>query len=251
MNNSGTLYVVATPIGNLDDITVRAVKTLFTVDGIACEDTRRTGQLLRQLQPMYSKLVYYTSRENSSREERRRAELISYYEQNELRRIPEIITALKNGVNIALVSDAGTPAISDPGFKLIRECIREGIRVESIPGPSSVISALITSGLPTDKFLFVGYPPRKPGHRMKFFEHIKKSQEDLKSTVIFFEAPHKLLKTLEEMQSVFGDSEIVIARELTKVYEEVRRGKFSKTIAHYQEKEPRGEFVILLTLKLP
>lgn len=249
MNNSGTLYVVATPIGNLDDITVRAVKTLFTVDGIACEDTRRTGQLLRQLQPLYSKLVYYTSSENSSRKKRRRAELISNYEQNELQRIPQIVTALKNGLHIALISDAGTPAVSDPGFKLIRECIKEGIKVESIPGPTSVISALITSGLPTDKFLFVGYPPRKPGHRMKFFENIKKSQENLKSTVILFEAPHKLLKTLEEMQSIFGDTEIVIARELTKVHEEVRRERISEAIVGYSQREPKGEFVILFNVE--
>ncbi len=244
MHATGILYVVATPIGNLDDITIRAIKTLFTVDGIACEDTRRAGQLLRQLQPMYSKLVYYTERTEASQHDKR-PELISCYEQNELQRIPQIVSALKNGLDIALISDAGTPAISDPGFKLIRECIKEGIKVESIPGPSSVISALITSGLPTDKFRFVGYPPRKPGHRMKFFENIKKSQEDLKSTVILFEAPHKLLKTLEEMQSVFGDIEIVIARELTKIHEEVRREKISASIAHFQKTIPKGEFVIL------
>jgi len=244
MDNFGTLYVVSTPIGNLDDITIRAIKTLLTVDGIACEDTRKAAFLLKKLRERYEGLV-----ENAIEIKNQR--LISYYEQNELQRIPEIIIALKNSANIALISDAGTPAISDPGFKLIRECIKEGIRVESIPGPSSVLSALISSGLPTDKFLFVGYPPRKPGHRMKFFENIKKSQEDIKSTVILFEAPHKLLKTLQEMQLVFGNWSLVVCRELTKVHEEIRREKISEAIEHFNRIVPKGEFVILLTLKLP
>lgn len=252
MSSSGTLYVVATPIGNLEDITIRAIKTLFSVDGIACEDTRKTGFLLKQLQSLYSKLVYYTQEQGRQAQEdlwqMKRADLISYYEQNELRRIPEIITALKNGLNIALVSDAGTPAISDPGFKLIRECVREGIRVESIPGPSSVTSALISSGLPTDKFLFVGYPPRKPGHRAKFWQNITTMIRIIRVTVIVFEAPHKLLKTLEELQTVFGDIEIVIARELTKVHEEVLRMKTSEAIEHFKIKLPKGEFVLLLNL---
>lgn len=238
MNSIGIFYIVATPIGNLDDITIRAVKTLLAVNGIACEDTRKAGFLLKTLRERYSDLVDSAVAIENQR-------LISYYEQNELQRIPEIVTALKNGFSIALISDAGTPAISDPGFKLIRECIREGIRIESIPGASSVISALVSSGLPTDKFLFVGYPPRKPGNRMKFFKGIKGSREGLKSTVIMFEAPHKLLKTLEEMQSIFGDIEIVIARELTKVHEEIRREKISDAIAHFQENDPRGEFIIL------
>jgi len=219
----GTLYVVATPIGNLEDITIRAIKTLLSVNTIACEDTRHTGLLLKHLSNMYHKLVYDTQGNQSENIENKRPDLISYYEQNEFRRIPEIINALKNGLSVALVSDAGTPAISDPGFKLIRECIQEGIRVESIPGPSSVISALVSSGLPTDKFLFLGYPPRKPGHRKTFFESIKKSREYIKATCILFEAPHKLLKTLTEMQEVFGDIEIVIARELTKIHEEIKR----------------------------
>ena len=229
----GTLYIVSTPIGNLEDISYRAVKILSQVDFIACEDTRHTGSLLSRIAQI----------ENSSK-----PRLISYYEQNELQRIPEIINLLKNDKNIALVSDAGTPAISDPGFKLIRECIREGIRVESIPGASSVITALTSSGLPTDKFTFAGYPPRKPGHRKTFFENIKKSQESLKTTVILFEAPHKIVKTLTEMQEVFGDIEVVLARELTKMHEEVRREKISVCLDSFKKKKLRGEFVILLNL---
>lgn len=224
------MYIVATPIGNLQDITLRAIETLKKVDSIACEDTRKTSILLKSL-GIGQKL------------------LISYYEQNEFRRIPEIITALKNGLNIALVSDAGTPTISDPGFKLVRECIKEGINVQSIPGPSSVISSLVSSGLPTDKFLFVGYPPRKPGNRKKFFENINKMIQIIESTVILFEAPHKLLKTLDEIKEPFGDINIVLARELTKVHEEIRREKISSAIEHFTKTVPKGEFVILLNLK--
>lgn len=234
----GTLFVVATPIGNLEDITIRAIKTLLSVNGIACEDTRKSGQLLKTLREKYADSVPETIPMGEQR-------LISYYEQNELQRIPEIITALKNNVNIALISDAGTPAISDPGFKLIRECLKEGIRVESIPGPSSVISALVSSGLPTDKFLFLGYPPRKPGHRMTFFENAKKSAEFTKATIILFEAPHKIIKTLEELQTVFGDIDLTITRELTKVHEEVLKGKISGLLKVFTKKEPRGEFVLL------
>ncbi len=229
----GNLYVVSTPIGNLEDISYRAVKILSQVEYIACEDTRHTGALI-------SRIVQIES-ESKPR-------LISYYEQNELQRIPEIINLLKNDQSIALVSDAGTPAISDPGFKLIRECIREKIKVISIPGASSVITALTSSGLPTDKFTFTGYPPRKPGHRKTFFENIKKSQEILKTTVILFEAPHKMLKTLSEMQEVFGDIEIVIGRELTKMHEEVRREKISSSLLHFKKKSPKGEFVLLFNL---
>lgn len=155
----GTLYLVPTPIGNLADITLRSLKILFEVDIIACEDTRRTGSLLEKLLTEFS----------SNPEDKRKPKLLSYYDQVELQRIPEIISLLKAGMDIALVSDAGTPAISDPGFKLVRECIKEGLKIESLPGASSVLTALTVSGLPTDKFLFVGYPPHKPGHRVTFF----------------------------------------------------------------------------------
>lgn len=224
----GNLYIVATPIGNLQDITYRAVQILKDVDAIACEDTRKTSILLKSL-----------NIENKH--------LVSYYEQNELRRIPEVLNALKNGLNVALVSDAGTPTISDPGFKLVRECIREGIKVESVPGPSSVISSLVVSGLPTDKFLFVGYPPKKPGHRKKFFESLTKLQYCIKVTIIMFEGPHKILKTLNEMREVFADIDIVAARELTKIHEEIRREKISNSIEHFRKIPPKGEFVILFS----
>ena len=226
----GILYIVATPIGNLQDITFRAIETLKKVDAIACEDTRKTGFLLKTFQ-IPNKM------------------LLSYYEQNEAKRIPEIINALKNGLNIALVSDAGTPTISDPGFKLVRECIKMGIKVESIPGPSSLISALVSSGLPTDKFFFVGYPPAKPGHRKKLFENIASMIQIIKATIILFEAPHKLIKTLEELKEVFGDIKIVVARELTKIHEEKRSEKISESLQHFKKINPKGEFVVLLNSK--
>lgn len=230
----GILYIVATPIGNLQDITLRAIKTLQSVDAIACEDTRKTGMLLSKILPIDAS----------------KPRLVSYYEQNELQRIPEIINALKNGLNIALVSDAGTPTISDPGFKLVRETIREGISVESIPGPSSVISSLVSSGLPTDKFLFFGYPPKKPGHRKTFFHNVASMIRIIKVTIIMLEAPHKIIRTLEEMKEVFGDIDIAICRELTKIHEEIRREKISTSIEHFSEINPKGEFVILFNLNI-
>ncbi|RJQ35716.1 16S rRNA (cytidine(1402)-2'-O)-methyltransferase [Candidatus Microgenomates bacterium] len=240
----GTLYLVATPIGNLQDITLRAIEILRKVEAVACEDTRKTGMLLKILQINTNT----TNTTNSSIEIAKKPFLISYYEQNEFKRISEIINFLKNGKDLALVSDAGTPTVSDPGFKLVRECIKEGIKVESIPGPSSVISALVVSGLPTDKFLFVGYPPKKPGNREKFFQSINSAIQVIKTTVILFEAPHKLKKTLDEIKEIFGDMDIVICRELTKIHEEVRREKISESIAHFEKVNPKGEFVILFNL---
>lgn len=237
----GILYIVATPIGNLQDITVRAIKILQTVDAIACEDTRKTGLLLSRILQIHTNTTNITNNPIRPR-------LISYYEQNEAQRIPEIINALKNGLNIALASDAGTPTISDPGFKLVREAIREGIKVESIPGPSSVISSLVSSGLPTDKFLFLGFPPKKSGHRKKFFQSFTLIHQCIKVTYILFEAPHRLLKTLKELKEVIGDIDIVICRELTKIYEEVRREKISISIKHFTKTNPKGEFVILFHL---
>jgi 16S rRNA (cytidine1402-2'-O)-methyltransferase len=237
----GILYVVATPIGNLDDITLRAIKILLTVDAIACEDTRKASFLLKAVRQRYTNVI-----DNVLPVEHQ--ELFSYYEQVEQQRIPQIVTGLKNGLSVALISDAGTPAISDPGFRLVRECLKEGIQVVSIPGPSSVISALVSSGLPTDKFLFLGYPPRKPGHRMKFFENAKQSQDFTKATLILFEAPHKLITTLGELQKVFGDIEITLARELTKVHEEVVRKRIAEWIEIYKKKDPKGEFVLLFTV---
>ena len=234
----GTLYIVPTPIGNLSDITLRALKTLFNVQVIACEDTRRTGMLLDKLIQEFS----------TNPEEKQKPRFLSYYDQNELQRIPEIITLLQAEQDVALVSDAGTPAISDPGFKLVRECLKEKIKVVSLPGASSVLTALTASGLPTDKFLFAGYPPHKPGHRLTFFENIKTSLDSVNSTVILFEAPHKVVKTLGDMDTVFGDIEIVFARELTKIFEEVKKKKISDALLSFKKKPPKGEFVLLFHL---
>jgi 16S rRNA (cytidine1402-2'-O)-methyltransferase len=234
----GTLYLVPTPIGNLGDITLRALKTLFNVSVIACEDTRRTGLLLEKLITEFS----------TTPEEKTKPRLLSYYDQNELQRIPEIIALLEGGYDVALVSDAGTPAISDPGFKLVRECLAQKLKVVSLPGASSVITALVGSGLPTDKFYFAGYPPHKSGHRKTFFENIKTSLETVNSTVILFEAPHKVVKSITDMQEVFGDIEIVFARELTKIYEEVKKKKISDALIQFKKKPPKGEFVLLFHL---
>jgi len=243
----GILYIVAAPIGHLKDLSFRAVDILTRVEIIACEDTRHTGLLLK-----YIKEKGLSSSTNASQT------LLSYYEQNELRRIPQILNALHNGVDVALVSDAGTPTISDPGFKLVRECAVQGIKVESIPGPSSVISALVVSGLPTDKFLFLGYLPKKPGKRknllneLKCFEPASSQGGTLKQihpTVIFFESPHRLIKSLSDIKEVFGDIDIVVARELTKIHEEIRRSKISESIEHFNKIAPKGEFVILLNFE--
>ncbi len=227
------LYVVATPIGNLEDITLRALNTLFSVDLILCEDTRRTLALLKHYQKPGFEIP----------------QLVSYYEENEWQRIPETIAKLKEGKNIALVSNAGTPTISDPGFKLVREAWRENIPVVSIPGPSSPIAALSVSGLPTDKFMFLGFLPGKPSGRIKLFSDLKINLEKISATVIFFESPHRLVKALTDLKNVLGDIEIVIARELTKVYEEVQKQKVSWFIDKYFQNKPKGEFVVLFNLK--
>ncbi|MEK7160046.1 MAG: 16S rRNA (cytidine(1402)-2'-O)-methyltransferase [Patescibacteria group bacterium] len=230
----GNLYIVATPIGNLQDITARALDILSLVDYIASEDTRKTGILIKH---------YFKGKEIEML-----AKLFSYYEQTEAKRVPQIINLLLNGKNVALVSDAGTPTISDPGFKLVRECLKEGIKVISIPGPTSLISALVSSGLPTDKFLFIGFLPKKQGHRKTLLKNLKKSLELISSTVIIFESPHRLLKTLEEIKEVFGDIEVVVARELTKVYEDVRKDLISNQIINYKN-SVKGEIVLLFNLK--
>ena len=239
---TGILYIVSTPIGNLQDITVRAMDVLGKVPFIACEDTRRTGILLKHIEGILPPPAGGSNTTNKPK-------LISYYEQNEERRIPEIINILKEGKDIALVSDAGTPTISDPGFKLVRECIKESIKVESIPGPSSVLAALTSSGLPTDKFLFLGFLPKKQGHRKKLLQNVASMIRIIEATVIFFEGPHRLLRTLEELEEIFGEIDIVLARELTKIHEEVIRGKISEVLKRFENKNPRGEFVVLLNTK--
>lgn len=232
----GTLYIVATPIGNLGDLTLRAIDVLQSVSVIACEDTRRTGILLKHIRDTYPKAGG------------EKPQLISYFEQNEFRRTPEIIDLLKNGQDIALVSDAGTPLVSDPGYRLVTACVEQGIPMKALPGASSVLTALSISGLPSDKFLFLGYPPHKSGHRQKLYASIK--AQTISSTTILLEAPHKMIKTLEEMMEVFGDIQIVIGRELTKIYEEVRREKISESLTHFKKVTPKGEFIILFHLEI-
>ena len=227
----GTLYLVSTPIGNLEDITLRAKRILSEVDIIASEDTRKTGSLLNKIDKV------------SPCQEKPR--LISYYEENELKRIPQIIRFLKEGKNVALVSNAGTPTISDPGFKLVRECIKEKIKVESVLGASAILTALVSSGLPTDKFLFLGYLPKKQGKRKKILSSLP-----TKTTIIFFESPYRLLKSLKEIKDIFDDIEIVICRELTKVHEEIRREKISQSIKYFEKIKPIGEFTLLFRILL-
>lgn len=249
----GILYIVATPIGNLEDITIRAIKTLFNVDYIACEDTRVTSLLLTQLQQKYTSILYSNVV---------KPKLIPYYDEIEFKKAPEIIELLQNDKNVALVSDSGTPLISDPGFKLVQECIKRNIKTVSIPGSTSLITALTSAGLPTNQFLFLGYLPPKASKRVKLFETLK----DLKHlgggrlersgshdspdgggiritpTIIFFETPHRIKESLQDLKEVFGDIEIVICRELTKIHEEVWRGKISEAFSN----DFRGELVVLI-----
>lgn len=211
----GILYIVATPIGNLEDITLRASKTLAQADLILCEDTRHTGMLLQKLQIT--------------------TKMLPYYDQVEDKRIPEVLEMLSGGYDIALVSDAGTPLISDPGFRLVRECIKRGIAVVSIPGPSALLAALTSSGLPADKFTFLGFITSK---------NIKLVQPGI--TTIFYAAPHKIHQNLRDLKSHLGDVEIVIARELTKMHEELWHGKISDAVTYFEN--PQGEFVLLLNI---
>lgn len=261
----GTLYLVSTPIGNLEDITLRAMKTLSSVDIILCEDTRRTGLLLQELHNRYSSSEESsTSREVNTDKEPR---LIQFYEEIEGKKTPEIIEMLQNGKNIALVSDAGTPLISDPGFLLVREAIKRGISVTSIPGPSAILTALASSGLPAQPFMFFGYPPEKQSHRKQLFQLLIHNSPQPSLTkggrlfsspplgkgrpggvmggiiVIFYCAPHKLQQTLIDMKEIFGDIGIVVARELTKIHEEFFRGTISEVESHFEN--PKGEFVLL------
>jgi len=227
------LHLVATPIGNLKDITLRALETLYSVNAILCEDTRKTASLLRHFQKPGQIMP----------------ELISFYEENELSRIPEVINRLKVGQDLALVTNAGTPTVSDPGFKLVRECWRERLKVIPVPGPSSLITALSVSGLPTDKFLFLGFLPNKSAQRVKLFNEVNESLRHVSSTVIFFESPFRLPKSLLDLKSVFDDIEIVVARELTKIFEEIKKEKISVFLENYSKKPPKGELVVLFNEK--
>lgn len=227
----GTLYIVATPIGNMEDITLRAMNTLFFVDIIACEDTRRTGNLLRHVKQYVDNLTATATR----------LSMVRFDDHTENQKTPWLVGQLLQGKNVALVSDAGTPLISDPGYRLVSEAIKRGITVVSIPGPTAAIAALTVSGLPTNHFMFLGYPPEKQSHRIKLFSSLPKDV-----TIIFYCAPHKLQQTFGDMQTVLGDIPIVIARELTKIHEEVWRGAITEALQKFNK--PLGEFVLLLQL---
>jgi 16S rRNA (cytidine1402-2'-O)-methyltransferase len=214
--------VVATPIGNLEDLTPRAERVLKEAGWIAAEDTRHTGQLLARLGI--------------------KAKFISFHEQNEKSRTPEIIEKLKAGEMVALVSDAGTPAISDPGFVLIRECHKNRIPVVPIPGPSAVLAALTASGLPTNRFLFEGFLPKKPGKRRGRIGELK----ELEATLIFFESPFRLAKLLAELHEILGNRPAAVCRELTKKFEEIRTGTLPELTEWYAARHPKGEITVVV-----
>ncbi len=217
-----TLYLVATPIGNLEDITFRAVRILKEVPLIAAEDTRTSKTLLKAYQI--------------------NTKLTSYHDHNKERKTPVLLNHLK-GQNLALVSDAGSPAINDPGFYLVKVALEAGHQVVPIPGPSAPIAALSASGFPTDNFLYLGYLPRKTKGRKDFLEDVK----DHPWTLVFLETPHRLIQSLEDMLIVLGDREIAIARELTKLHEEIYRGTISETREHYSQHEPKGEITLIIS----
>ncbi|MFA6524805.1 MAG: 16S rRNA (cytidine(1402)-2'-O)-methyltransferase [Patescibacteria group bacterium] len=216
----GNLYTIATPIGNLEDFTLRAINTLKEVDIIACEDTRHTSILLN----------HYDINKP----------LISYHQHSKIAKIDHLIAELKSGKNIAIVTDAGTPGISDPGQVLINKAIEQNIIVIPIPGPSAVITALSAAGVPTDSFIYLGFLPHKKGRKT-----ILDSFKDEKRTIVFYESTHRIAKLLEELKSIIGDRKIVVARELTKMYEEFLRG----TVSEVQEKLKitKGEFVVIIS----
>lgn len=216
------LYIVPTPIGNLKDITFRAIEILKQVDLILAEDTRTSGKLLKH---------YNIS-----------TAMLSHHMHNEHKMLMRLIDRLKAGETLALISDAGTPAISDPGFLLTRACVEQKIEVECLPGATAFVPALVNSGLPNDRFVFEGFLPIKKGRQTRL-----QSLADETRTMIFYESPHKLLKTLGQFAEVFGqDRQISVSRELTKLYEETLRGSIKEVLAHFTEKAPKGEFVIIV-----
>jgi 16S rRNA (cytidine1402-2'-O)-methyltransferase len=220
---SGTLYVVATPIGNLEDISARAIRILGEVDLIACEDTRHTRKLLDR---------YGISRP-----------LVSYHEHNEQPRAAELLGDLQAGKNIALVSDAGTPLIADPGYRLVEQAREQGVTVTPVPGPCALIAALSASGLPTDSFLFHGFLPPKQGQRRKLLTELK----TLEATLIFYEAPHRILETLEDIAATLGQRRVVLARELTKIHEEFLRGTPAELRSALAERPSvKGEITVMV-----
>jgi 16S rRNA (cytidine1402-2'-O)-methyltransferase len=218
----GTLYLISTPIGNLEDITHRAVRLLGQVDLIACEDTRHTRKLLN----------HYGLNTRT----------ISYYEHNERERAAQLLKLIESGSDVAIVSDAGTPGISDPGFRLTQLAIEGGARVVPVPGPSALITALVASGLPTDEFFFGGFLPARSGARRTRLKQVA----DMRATLIFYEAPHRIAAALRDAREVLGERTAVVARELTKIHEEIARGRLSELAARFSSTEARGEMVLII-----
>jgi 16S rRNA (cytidine1402-2'-O)-methyltransferase len=221
---AGTLYLVGTPIGNLGDLTDRARATLGEADVVAAEDTRRTGALLRRLGI-------------------RAPELVSFFEGNERERAGELLGALRHGQDVALVTDAGMPSVSDPGFRLVRACAEEGIDVRVVPGPSAAVAALVVSGLPTDRFVFEGFLPRRAGDRRERLRALAKDPR----TIVLFESPRRVAATLEEVVEALGDRRVALARELTKVHEETLRGLASEVLAEVRRRgQLKGEVALVV-----
>ena len=219
---SGHLYVVGTPIGNLGDLSDRARETLAAVDLVAAEDTRRTGKLLAHAGI--------------------RARMLSLFEGNERQRIDELLERLSEGATVALVSDAGMPAVSDPGFRLLRAAVEAGIAISVVPGPSAVTAALVVSGLPTDRWVFEGFLPRRPSERRSRLRALAHDPR----TVVLFESPLRVVTLLRDVLVELGDRRAAVARELTKIHEEVLRGRVSEVLAMLLDSEPRGEIVVVL-----
>ncbi len=218
----GKLYLVPTPIGNLEDITLRAIKVLKEVDVVLAEDTRTSGKLLKHFEIA--------------------TPLQSHHMHNEHKQVDALVQKLKGGAVYALISDAGTPAISDPGFLLTRACVENGIEVECLPGATAFVPALVNSGLPNDRFVFEGFLPIKKGRQTKLQELAEETR-----TMVFYESPHKLLKTLVQFVEYFGgDRPASVSRELTKLYEETARGTLSEVLEHFNQKAPKGEFVVIV-----
>jgi len=221
-SQTGCLYLVATPIGNLEDITLRAIRVLKEADLIACEDTRQTQKLLQ----------HYAIHK----------EMISYHAHNELTRAPELVIQLEQGAQVALVSDAGTPVVSDPGHRLVVLCLRHHIPVVPIPGPSALVAALAASGLPSDEFLFVGFLPPRAGARRKKLDALKAEPRAL----VLYEAPHRLADTLSDAAEILGSRHAVVAREVTKIHEEFLRGTLAELRDAAKERAPRGEITLII-----
>ncbi|MGH2554880.1 MAG: 16S rRNA (cytidine(1402)-2'-O)-methyltransferase [Actinomycetota bacterium] len=219
---AGTLYLVGTPIGNLGDVTDRARQTLAAVDLVAAEDTRRTGRLLAGLGV--------------------KARMLSFFEGNEAERIPEILRVLAEGSDVAVVSDAGMPGLSDPGYRLVAACVKEGIEVDVIPGPSAVVSALVVSGLPTDRFVFEGFLPRSGKSRSQRLEGLAGEAR----TIVLFESPRRVKSTLSDLLAACGDRRVAVVRELTKLHQEVIRGSLSEVMEQLGRRELKGEVVLVV-----